>query len=293
MLRDELQRRMGAIWALVPVAEGLESQAFGFRCGADAFVLRVNRDALGFAKDAFAHQHFARAELPVPEVVLIGVLDDGNAYCVSRRVSGMTLQELGPSELPAVLEPVAQAMAAIAASDVAATSGFGRFDANGVGSCETWQGFLTGIVDSQRYDWGPASKHAGMERVARLLDTIAELAGHCREIRQLVHGDFGSNNVLTDGRRVTGVIDWSEAMIGDPLYDVANILFWRSWLECMAQQAAYLERQPMGDHGAKRLRCYQLRIAAEEIYQGAIAGDDRMVAWAISRCDQIEGEGRA
>jgi aminoglycoside phosphotransferase (APT) family kinase protein len=38
-----------------------------------------------------------------------------------------------------------------------------------------------------------------------------------------VHGDFGSNNVLADGEHITGVVDWSEAMIGDPLYDVANI----------------------------------------------------------------------
>ncbi len=38
-----------------------------------------------------------------------------------------------------------------------------------------------------------------------------------------MHGDFGSNNVLADGTVTTGVIDWGEAMFGDPRYDIANI----------------------------------------------------------------------
>ncbi|WP_439897592.1 phosphotransferase, partial [Escherichia coli] len=80
------------------------------------------------------------------------------------------------------------------------------------------------------YDWGSVT---GDNQVADMAGRCAELARHCPNVRALVHADFGSNNVLTDGHRITGVIDWSEAMYGDPLYDIANILFWRPWLDCM------------------------------------------------------------
>lgn len=62
-------------------------------------------------------------------------------------------------------------------------------------------------------------------RFAGLLD---ELAGSCPEERGPIHGDSGSSNLLTDGRRITGIIDWDRGAFGDPLYDVANLLSWRN-----------------------------------------------------------------
>jgi hygromycin-B 4-O-kinase len=179
-------------------------------------------------------------------------------------------------------------MDAIARSDVSMTSGFGPFDAEGAGKYGSWRAFLTSAADPDRYDLAAVAKRVDIDRARRLLDVIGELAGSCPEVRKLVHGDFGSNNVLVDGELVTGVIDWSEALIGDPLYDVANILFWRPWLDCMERQARYFEvRRPELLQHAERLRCYQLRIGVAEIFENAMAGDYGFVSWAISRCDEI------
>ena len=38
-----------------------------------------------------------------------------------------------------------------------------------------------------------------------------------------VHGDFQITHVFVDGDEVTGVIDWSEAAQGDPLFDLATL----------------------------------------------------------------------
>jgi aminoglycoside phosphotransferase (APT) family kinase protein len=41
----------------------------------------------------------------------------------------------------------------------------------------------------------------------------------------LVHGDFGTRNILVEGQRITGVIDWENARIEAPLiFDVMNYL---------------------------------------------------------------------
>lgn len=288
LLQATLQRDLGDVSAPASMVEGEDSRVFGFRRGGEDLVVRVNSSAEGFHKDAFARRHFASAELPIPEVITIGALDDGNAYCVSRRIDGVTLQDLTESQLPSVLAPVARVMGAIADSDISMTRGFGPFDGDGVGRFERWRDFLTSIADPRLYDWDAVSSKVDRDRAHQLLDLVGALADRCPETRRLIHGDFGSNNVLTDGERIVGVIDWSEAALGDPLYDVANILFWRPWLTCMEQQARFFEvqRSDLLNH-SDRLQCFQLRIGLEEIHQSAAAGNDRMLAWALSRCDDI------
>ena len=51
---------------------------------------------------------------------------------------------------------------------------------------------------------------------AALLDEVAEPVEAC-----LVHGDLGPTHLLVADDRVSGVIDWSDAVIGDPGLDLA------------------------------------------------------------------------
>ncbi|WP_158268935.1 phosphotransferase family protein [Ensifer sp. NM-2] len=283
-----ITRALGEISHLTQITEGEESRAFSFRTNGENFIVRINQTPDGFNKDAYAYQQFATAALPIPEIVTLGELDGGHVYCVSRRVPGVTLQDLKRAELPVVVGPVACVLDAIAASNIGATGGYGPFDPQGKGAYATWRDFLTAIASPRQYDWAAAGHRADLDRVQPLLNEVLALAEYCPEARQLIHGDFGSNNVLTDGHRITGVIDWSEAMFGDPLYDVANILFWRSWLMCMEQQARFFEAQCVDRlRHAERLRCYQLRIGLEEIFENALHGTAENVAWAIDRCEEL------
>lgn len=271
---------------LQPMTEGEESRAFSFRRGDDDFILRVNHDVESFRKDDFVQRTFARAELPIPEITAIGLLTDGNAYCISRRATGRTLQDLSTTELPFVLDAVAEVMAAIAGSDPPDTEGFGTFDASGIAHYASWRDFLRHLVT---LDWHGARFG---DEVKGLLALFEDLVRDCPERRALVHGDFGSNNVLTDGNRITAVIDWSEALYGDPLYELANILFWRPWLACMELQARWFEehRPELMNHRT-RLRCYQLHIGLKQFRASTLAGHEADRAWALARCTQIAHTG--
>lgn len=243
-------------------------------------MIRVNRTIEGFEKDAFAHRRFARIDLPIPKVLHIGEIED-RYYCITDKLAGATLQGLTPEKLVPLLAPTARIIEAIAQSDVEGISGFGPFGAEGVGRNTSWREFLTSIADC---DWGAIKARVDMARVARFLDKLDVLADGCPEMRRLVHGDFGSNNVLTDGLRITGVIDWSEAMIGDPVYDIANIFYWRTWLDRMERQACYFEEGPTS---LDNLLCYQLRIGLGEIYQNAVEDNSEAVERATSRCTEL------
>ncbi|MFL6351219.1 MAG: phosphotransferase family protein [Bryobacteraceae bacterium] len=200
------------------------------------------------------------------------------------------MQDLQPNDVPPVLGPTARMLDAIAEADLDGMRAFGPFNALGVGGHESWRNFLTSIADPQRYDWAAIESLADMNIVNRVLERVSALAEHCPENRRLIHGDFGSNNVLTDGRSITGVIDWSEASIGDPLYDVANIFFWSTWLDCMNQQARYLEIHiPDFPKLSERLLCYQLRIGLAEIYQNATERNTDALNWTTSRCRELIG----
>mgnify|MGYP000105976794 CR=1 FL=1 len=279
----KLRQLTGETVRLVPITEGEDSRAFRYNLGNERFVLRINRSADGFAKDAYASRHFSAPALPIPAVVAHGVLDDGNGFCISHMAEGVTLQDLPPQDLPPVLAPVANVLQAIAVSDIGSARGYGPFDASGNGRNASWTEFLSAV---SAYDWGSVT---GDDQVADMAGRCAELARHCPDVRALVHADFGSNNVLTDGRRITGVIDWSEAMYGDPLYDIANILFWRPWLDCMEQQARYFEvHRPDLVRDKTVLACYQLRIGLQQVHESAVDGALDDMHWALQRCRAID-----
>ena len=40
--------------------------------------------------------------------------------------------------------------------------------------------------------------------------------------RAICHGDFHPQNILSEGGAVTGVLDWPNALVADPTYDVAS-----------------------------------------------------------------------
>lgn len=272
---------------LRPLSEGLESQAFAFSADGLDLIARVNRDDAGFAKDAFVFRHFAGAALPVPEILAIS-RHDGVVLCVSRQVPGITLQDVDARRLLYLVRPVATVLDAMAAADVTRIAGCGPFDARGQGAFEDWPGYVGAIADERRYAWQALGSPTDMTAIRPLLAAIAGLAADCPRRRGLVHGDFGSNNVLGDAGRITGVIDWSEAMVGDPLYDVANILFWRPWLVCMEEQARFFEEsQPWRLREGRLLALYQLRIGLETIYQAARDGEEADLAWALARCETV------
>jgi hygromycin-B 4-O-kinase len=275
-----LQERIGAVTDFHRLTEGQESQAFGYRHDGQDYVVRVNPTATGFRKDRFAHDRFATVDLPIPPVLVVDQLDAQHAACITRRLPGTTLQACDTDTVTRLTGPVDATLAAIAAADLTTTIGFGPFDPTGNAPYPSWRAFLLAARHRHRK---PGRARVDQALIDRLLNVLGRLVDACPERRHLVHGDFGSNNVLTDGHRITGVLDWANALFGDPLYDVANVLFWAPWLECMRIQAAHLRATLPPDPDLEaRLRCYQVHIALAELFASNDAADD-LTRWLTDR----------
>ena len=70
-------------------------------------------------------------------------------------------------------------------------------------------------------DWLVANKVLPAEVIDRNRE-LAELVHEPRTIA-FIHGDLHIEHVFVDDDQVTGIIDWSEACQGDPLFDLASL----------------------------------------------------------------------
>ena len=52
----------------------------------------------------------------------------------------------------------------------------------------------------------------------------------------LVHGDLIIHNLLTDGRNLTGVLDWELALFGDPDYDLFRLFYYQECAHAYQEQ---------------------------------------------------------
>jgi len=282
------ERWVQEVDAVEQMMEGEESQALSFECDENAYVLRINPSIEGFRKDAYAYRQFQSARIPIPRIIQIGFIDEQHGFCVAEKMPGVPLQDVDSPTIKGLLEPTAEVWLALKACDLGQTTGYGDFAVEGRGAYATWREFLLSLLDPQTYRWDRVLPPAYRETCQEVIPTFRSLVKRCPEERALVHGDFGSNNVLTDGQRITAVLDWENAKYGDPIFDVATAYFWSPWLECMAAQAAYFETLLSAIGGYhERLVCYQLYIGLAEVYETAIQQKWNMTHWAMSRCVEI------
>jgi aminoglycoside 2''-phosphotransferase len=97
----------------------------------------------------------------------------------------------------------------------------------------------------------------------------------------LIHGDFGSSNILwnSESKRVTGIIDFGGSGIGDPAYDFAGLLSSfgeRFFNQCMSQY-------PNGERISERVAFYRGIFALQEALHGLENNDPQAFENGISR----------
>src|SRR5262249_10852686 len=132
----------------------------------------------------------------------------------------------------AVLSAALDTLDAIGQADLGASRGFGVWDADGQGQAASWREHLADVIENRTegfyQDWHALFRSSFLERelYEALYRRMLELAACCPEERSLIHNDYHFDNVLTDGERITGVIDWGNACYGDRLYDAA----WVAWV---------------------------------------------------------------
>ena len=111
---------------------------------------------------------------------------------------------------------------------------------------------------------------AGLENLRPVARWLHRNRPEPPEAPAICHGDFHPGNVMVDGREVTGVIDWSNVLLGHPEFDVAFTRF--------ALSIGPIEGPDALDEGLRALidRLVQEYVAA---YRERRALDDALISY--------------
>jgi aminoglycoside phosphotransferase (APT) family kinase protein len=162
-------------------------------------------------------------DVPVPEV--LGFCEDTNVigapFYVMRRLHGLVphapdvLAHLSTREARAGGEDFIRVLKAIHAVDI---------DAVGLGDAAKRSGYLERQVVRWTDQW-----HRAKDDDDPIIDALSDKLGAAVPASgptTIVHGDYRLGNVMFDGTRVIGVLDWEMATLGDPLADLGYTLLW-------------------------------------------------------------------
>jgi hygromycin-B 4-O-kinase len=277
--------RFGAgVTDVEPIGGGAWSKAFAFRRDGAPFVARFGGFPEDFGRDRLAGG-YASADLPIPTVTEIGEAF-GGSYAISERMFGGYIDHLDGARMRATLPSLFAALDAARGVDLSATTGYGPWDAEGIGAFPSWPAFLFDVATDRPEDKGHGWRRrletsaTGAERFDEALHHLSALAAFCPEERHLIHRDLLHFNVLVAGDRISAVLDWGCALYGDFLYDLASVAFWSPWfpawqgIDVRAEAARHfaaigLEVPPF----AERFRCCQVHAGLDAQQFQALVGD--------------------
>ncbi len=128
------------------------------------------------------------------------------------------------------------------------------------GSHTTWDDYLHTRLDSHLETCMTLAAITKSEarRIHQLFD---DCRGIYPEWPRLLHGDPGSHNVFAANGRITALIDWEDALAGDPVYDIA---FWATFhpeRRHDAFLAGYCEVAELPDDFERRFLLYYVRVS--------------------------------
>jgi len=131
------------------------------------------------------------------------------------------------------------------------------------------------------------------EKVLRLLDESERRRAEGMFARQLsrfpdlelalLHADLGAEHILCRGETVTGVIDWSDARVGDPALDFAWLLHGAGEPFAQALLSAYTERGGQVADGLRERALYFHRLGPwHEVLHGLETNQPELVSSGLA-----------
>jgi hypothetical protein len=177
---------------------------------------------------------FAGPALPIPAVLELGEAFDGY-YAIAERVYGGYIDDVDEAQMRSLLPALLAALDAMRLADLSHTTGYGGWDVAGNAPHVSWRSALLDVANDRPGDrihgWRArlAASAMGSGPFDVAYRRLESLAGGLPDVRCLIHSDLLHYNVLVEGERITGVLDWGCAMTGDFLYDLAWLCFWQPW----------------------------------------------------------------
>ena len=256
---------------LEKITGGEGSQAYSFKVKKKEYIIRINKHYdLGFKKDEYAYKNYSKENIPIPKIYKIGKINNEYHFCVSQKADGNVLNAISSIDLEKLDDELFEILDKIHAIDISETIGYGKWNTNNQGDSKSWrEKILSADENTKETVEKPSlfeSSFLEKDYWDKIYSCMIKLLSYCSEERYLIHGDYSFDNILSDGNRITAVIDWEQSMYGDFLFDVAWLSIWSKKID---YEKLYLERCNKKNLKTKntreRILCYKLYIGLQSL----------------------------
>ena len=207
---------------------GKHSEAFSYLENGKHFVIRFNENQRGFLKDKYAYDTFSNKNLPIPKIYDIGKHKENVYYCISEIIEGEIPKDQYKdgnfNSLPLQFETIEKI------KDLKIPEEYSTYDELEIGKAtrfSTNQDYLMNIYTSKElFDWNTLKeiKYFDQNFLDYLVQKVKDLSKYSEGIREVVHGDFGNENIFIKDGIVTGIIDWERLRFTDHFLDVGKVV---------------------------------------------------------------------
>ncbi|OBI85381.1 phosphotransferase family protein [Mycobacterium sp. 1245805.9] len=172
----------------------------------ERLIVKASTNDAALRVEAWACARAAAAGCAAPAIIRFGRLETGMSAVIMSRVKGrpITADDAAFGEVATNLRRLHRVT----------MPGFGWLAEES--KHPSWLSFLSAICDDTR-KLAPDAADAAESAIDEHATTLGAI-----ENGVLCHGDLKAAHILVDDGRLAGVIDWGDALVGDPWFDIAR-----------------------------------------------------------------------
>lgn len=211
---------------LTPLSGGNLSSVFSFVHEGEDYVVKFSDLEGAYKTDRYISGLLSGQGIPYPECLTLGKTGQ-LAYIILKKMDGRNLGDNPAEEQLRHLPELIRILTKLAAVDIRSTNGYGWIGPDGNGVYDSWKEFIVAFNAEDQTgtfweNWYDLFRTSCLERdiFEEIYNRALAYVPYNEPHRGFIHGDFHQWNILSDGTRITGIID-GNCLYGDPIVDLA------------------------------------------------------------------------
>lgn len=225
-IEEVLRNHFGpGVAEITPLAGGNLSSVFSFVHEGKGYCVKFSDLAGAYETERYVSDLLSGQGIPFPKCLALrktGRL----AYVIMERMAGRNLGDCTEEEQINQLPELIGILTSLADVEVRSTFGYGWIRPDGNGTYESWKDFVVALNSEDQTgtfweNWHDLYRTSCLERdvFEEIYNRLMAYVPYNESYRGFIHGDFHQWNILSDGKRITGIID-GNCMYGDCLVDL-------------------------------------------------------------------------
>ncbi|WP_179281153.1 phosphotransferase family protein [Paenibacillus sp. XY044] len=213
---------------ITPMEGGNLSRVFSFNHAGKGYVIKFSDLEGAYAAEIFVSDLLSNQGIPFPRCIGHGKTGDLE-YSMMERMDGRNLADFSAEEQRRRLPELIRILTRLNHIDPGTTRGYGWIGPSGNGGFPTWKDYWESVYAEEQAggfweNWYALFHNTCLEKEVfdEIYSRLKAYSHYNEPHRYFIHGDFQQWNILSDGSRITGILDCNCAY-GDFLVDLATL----------------------------------------------------------------------